>query len=66
MTKEQMKEGLTKLANDCSAKEGGSAADVDEVIAHKLPTTEPGKCIHACIGETVGVVSSIKIQQICS
>ena len=57
MTKDQAIEMYKKLANDCAAKEGASAADLDEAFAKKLPSTATAKCMHACMSETMGVVS---------
>lgn len=45
------------LANACKDKEGSSDADVATFLAHDLPTTPGGKCLCACVMETIGVVS---------
>lgn len=45
------------IAKECQGKEGASDADIQAALAFKLPTTKPGKCLHACVGETIGVVS---------
>lgn len=45
-----------KMANECAAKEGASAADVDEYAAHKPASTKAGKCLRACCAENVGIV----------
>lgn len=50
-------EMFKKMATECATKEGASSADLDEVFAKKMPSTEPAKCLHACIGETMGIVS---------
>lgn len=56
MTKEQGIEMFKKVANECAVKEGGSAADIAEALEHKMPSTQTGKCMHACFGETSGFV----------
>lgn len=45
-----------KLLEDCATKEGASADDVANAVAHKMPTTNTEKCLHACIGESLGLV----------
>lgn len=48
-----------KMAKECATKEGASSADIDELIAHKPASGKGGKCIRACLFETVGIVSEI-------
>lgn len=57
MTNEQKMAMWKGLADGCSGKEGATNADVEEALAEKMPTTRGGKCLHACVGETVGIVS---------
>lgn len=57
MTKEQRMETLKKMVNECATKESASADDTAEVLAKKVPSTKGGKCIYACLGETLGIVS---------
>lgn len=45
-----------KLLEGCAVKEGASADDVANAVAHKMPTTKSEKCLHACIGESLGLV----------
>lgn len=45
-----------KLLEDCAVKEGASADDVANAVAHKMPTSKTEKCLHACIGESLGLV----------
>lgn len=45
-----------KLLESCSAKEGATADEVAKTIAHQMPTTKGEKCLHACIGENLGLV----------
>lgn len=47
-----------KLANECGTKENASIADVDELAAHKPASSQAGKCVRACLAETVGIVCS--------
>lgn len=44
------------LINPCIEKEGASANDVNEAKVHSVPTTKAGKCLRACVLESVGVV----------
>lgn len=45
------------MIQECAAKEGATQEDVDEAIAAGLPSTQEGKCFHACLGERSGIVS---------
>lgn len=56
LNKEQIDEMVKKLLEECATKEGASADDVANTIAHKMPSTKSEKCLHACIGETLGLV----------
>lgn len=49
-------EMFLKLANECAAKEGASSVDVDEMATHKPASSKAGKCLRACLSETVGMV----------
>lgn len=57
MSKEQAVEMFTKMTKECAAKEGGTAADVEEALAKKPPSTMSGKCMNACVLEGAGIVS---------
>lgn len=46
-----------EMGKDCAAKEGATEADVQSAMAFKMPTTKTGKCLHACVGEAIKVVS---------
>ena len=48
---------FVKLATECATKEGASKGDIDELVAHKPASTTAGKCLRACIFESVGIVS---------
>lgn len=50
-----------KLLAECQKKEGASDADVKELEARDVPTTPTGKCLHACVHETLGLVRHILI-----
>lgn len=56
MTKQERVDGWTKMVNECAAKEGAPASEVESILAHRGPSTHEGKCIGACFGETTGVV----------
>lgn len=43
------------------AKESATDADVAAMLAHEPPTTQSGRCLSACIMETVGVVSDCAV-----
>lgn len=47
------------MANECATKEGGTPADVAELLEHKPSSGRGGKCIRACLAETIGIVSSL-------
>lgn len=57
MTKEERIAGFKKLANECATMEGATNDDLIEILARKVPSTRAGKCVHACLGETIGIVS---------
>ncbi|XP_031638585.1 uncharacterized protein LOC116350788 [Contarinia nasturtii] len=61
MTKEQVMELYNKMVEECAKKESGSSTDIEEVFAKKLPSTKNGKCIHACVGETTGLIKDNKV-----
>lgn len=49
-----------KLFEDCGKSEGATPEDIDTLIKHQSPTTRAAKCVHACIGESLGLVNTIK------
>lgn len=57
MSKEQRIDAFKKMANDCAITEGATNDDLAEIFARQIPTTKSGKCIAACLGETIGIVS---------
>lgn len=46
------------MAKECATKEGGSQTDVEELIAKKPASSKAGKCVRACLAETIGMVCS--------
>lgn len=50
---------LRSIIIDCAGKEGPSSADLEQILSKKLPSTYNGKCVLACVGETVGMVSQM-------
>lgn len=61
MTKEERQTAIKQIVGECKGKEGATDADEAEVLARKDPTTKGGKCIHACIGETLGLMQGGKL-----
>lgn len=57
MSKQEKAEMFDKIAKPCIEKEGASENDVKEAKEHLVSTTKAGKCLRACIMESVGVVS---------
>lgn len=56
MSKEQIDEMAKKLLDECAVKEGASPDDVANTIAHNKPKTPKENCLHACVGESLGLV----------
>lgn len=50
-------ESIKKVVHDCAKKEGASARDIAKVLGKKASLTKAGKCIFACMGESMGIVS---------
>lgn len=55
----EQKEMIHNKIVECAAKEGGSDADVQAIMAHTPPTTHAGKCVGACVAEAGGLVSHL-------
>lgn len=51
------------LVGKCRAQEGASDADIQEMAAHQPPSTSSGKCLNACIMESVGIVRKSLLPQ---
>lgn len=56
MTAAQRKKLEDRLIADCGAKEEVAESDVAAVMERQLPSTRAGKCMHACMIETLGLV----------
>lgn len=50
-------EKLREMAVKCKAKEDATDDDINSMMALEFPNTPSGKCLHACMQETIGVVS---------
>lgn len=46
-----------ELVQDCKAKEGATDNDIDEMMSEKMPSTQTGKCLSACVAIALGIVS---------
>lgn len=44
-------EMFKKMVDECAKKESASSSDIEEILAKKLPSTQIGKCVHACLGK---------------
>ncbi|CAG9811310.1 unnamed protein product [Chironomus riparius] len=60
-TREEMKAKWQALAAECQKSSGASDDDLEKIITHVKPETHEGKCMIACIFETMGVVKDGKI-----
>lgn len=45
-----------EMGKQCQTQEGASEQDLQEFLMHQVPSTQTGKCLRACIMETVNVV----------
>lgn len=45
------------MTNECSAIEGATDDDMTGMHARKTPRTRKRKCVHACFGGNLGIVS---------
>lgn len=50
-----------KMLADCKEKENATDADVKTISERNFPTSSTGKCLLACVHETMGVVRIINI-----
>lgn len=62
-TREEMKAKWQTLAAECQKSSGASDDDLEKIITHVKPETHEGKCMIACIFETMGVVSSLELMR---
>lgn len=54
-----MKAKWLELATECQKTSGASDDELEKIIMHAKPETHDGKCMIACILETIGVVSRL-------
>lgn len=57
MSADEKKALKEKLGADCQAKEGASDDEMARLHKHEMPATKEGKCVIACVFETIGIVS---------
>lgn len=57
MSPETRKQLEAQLAATCKGKEGATDEDVATLAAREHPTSQTGKCLSACMFETIGIVS---------
>lgn len=50
-----------KLANECAEKEGATEEEVNELLQDKPASAKGGKCVRACLAETIGMVWIINV-----
>lgn len=53
-------EDMMKAIMDCGLKEQATHYDLDELFAHRPPSSKSGGCLHACIMQSFGLVSFIQ------
>lgn len=51
-----------KMLNACKEKENGTDDDVKILVERSVPTTTTGKCVLACVHETIGLVRLLSSQ----
>lgn len=60
MSAEERKTMEKSMLTECKAKEGGTDADIENLMAREMPATQSAKCMNACMVETVGLVKNGK------
>lgn len=55
--KEQAREMMIQMSEECREKEGATKEDVEHLADKNLPKTEPQKCLATCLQEQFSVVS---------
>lgn len=53
LTQEQI-QAMINVVTECARKEGATQNDMEDIIAHRLPTTKVVNCLHTCILEQFG------------
>lgn len=56
LSKEGRRKQIELLAKKCQETEKATDFDVQETLDHELPSTDTGKCLRACIMESLGMV----------
>lgn len=56
MSVDERKAKKEALVEQCKTKEGASDADAKVYLDNEVPTSHGGKCLGACIMETIGIV----------
>lgn len=57
MDEEEGKDMIRAMAADCKAETGANDEDVENMIGKKMPTTQPAKCLNACMMKTFNMVN---------
>ncbi|KAG5681357.1 hypothetical protein PVAND_010801 [Polypedilum vanderplanki] len=55
MTKDEAKEMMKSMAEECRKKEAASEAELEKMINEEYPTSKEGKCMIHCLQEQYGV-----------
>lgn len=61
LVEDEVSNWLDQITQECAVEEGATQSDIDEALAFELPSTQVGRCFHACLGEKSGIVSSLMI-----
>lgn len=51
---------MMKMAKTCQEQEKSTEADFKQMMQHELPTSRTGKCMHACMMESIGLIADGK------
>lgn len=62
-TSEESKQKFEVVAQECKSKEGVSDDEFVNLMARRDPATHEGKCLAACVFETIGMVSSLRLNR---
>lgn len=47
---------IRSMASNCKTSENAATSDMDSLLGGEYPSTDAGKCLHACMQETLGIV----------
>lgn len=64
MSKEQMEDYLYKVMQGCANKEGANKKDIGVIAGRNPPENTVQKCLSACIGENLGLVSNPNVKSV--